>query len=81
MLNIVSISGKESHANAGAYCAPEHGVVAFSGSVCEDVREKDIKICAVCPGFVITDMVNDRGGLSWGRQSSPTTLSGLCFSC
>ncbi len=58
VVNIASISGKQSHAGAGDYCATKHGVVGFSGSVFEDVRERGIKVCAICPGFVATDMVS-----------------------
>ncbi len=61
VINIASISGKMSHPNAGIYCATKHAVVGFSGSVFEDVREKGIKVCAICPGFVNTDMVAGRG--------------------
>ncbi|NIR32741.1 MAG: SDR family oxidoreductase [Gammaproteobacteria bacterium] len=57
VVNIASISGKQSHAGAGDYCATKHGVIGFSGSVFEDVRERGIKVCAICPGFVATDMV------------------------
>jgi 3-oxoacyl-[acyl-carrier protein] reductase len=61
IVNIASISGKQSHAGAADYCAAKHGVIGFSGAVFEDVREKGVKVCAICPGYVNTDMVADDG--------------------
>lgn len=61
VINIASISGKMSFAGGGGYCATKHAVVGFSHSVFEDVREKGIKVCAICPGYVNTPMVEGRG--------------------
>ncbi len=57
---IASLSGKTSHKGSAAYCASKHGVIGFAGSVFEDVREKGIKVSAICPGFVNTDMITGR---------------------
>ena len=65
VINIASIAGKQSFGNSGIYCATKHGVVGLTGSLFEDVREKNIKVCAICPGFVDTPLVSgpklDRG--------------------
>ncbi len=57
---IASIAGRMSFPSGGAYCASKHAVVGFSGSVFEDVRESGIKVCALCPGYVNTEMVAGR---------------------
>lgn len=58
IINISSIAGKLTSGNAAAYCASKHGVVGFSGALFEDVRDRNIKVCCICPGFVNTPMVN-----------------------
>jgi 3-oxoacyl-[acyl-carrier protein] reductase len=57
---IASIAGKMSFPGSAAYCASKHGVVGFAASVFEDVREQNIKVSAICPGFVNTDMVGGK---------------------
>lgn len=44
-----------------AYVASKHGVVGFAGSLFEDVRERGIKVCAICPGIVNTSVTEDAG--------------------
>lgn len=74
VVNIASMSGKQSHAGSADYCASKHGVIGFSGSVFEDVREKGIKVCAICPGFVNTDMVAS-AGLDAQRMIQPEDIA------
>jgi len=57
VVNIASVSGKQSHGGAADYCATKHAVVGFTGALFEDVRAHGVKVCAICPGFVNTDMV------------------------
>lgn len=57
VINLSSVSGRETHPDGGLYCASKHGVMGFTGSLFEDVREKNIKVSVVCPGFVNTEMV------------------------
>jgi NADP-dependent 3-hydroxy acid dehydrogenase YdfG len=57
IVNIASISGKMSHAGASMYCATKHAVIGFANAVFEDVRERNIKVCSICPGYVNTEMV------------------------
>jgi NADP-dependent 3-hydroxy acid dehydrogenase YdfG len=57
VVNIASISGKQTHAGGGIYCASKFGVLGFSGCLFDEVRDYGIKVCAICPGYVNTDMV------------------------
>jgi len=56
IINIASISGKNTYGTGGIYNATKFGVVGFTGALYEDIREENIKVCAICPGFVSTDM-------------------------
>jgi NAD(P)-dependent dehydrogenase (short-subunit alcohol dehydrogenase family) len=58
VINIASMAGRRPFGGAGAYCATKHGVVGFTHALFEDVRERNIKVCAVCPGFVATEMTS-----------------------
>jgi NADP-dependent 3-hydroxy acid dehydrogenase YdfG len=49
---IASRAGKFAFGMNAAYVASKHGMVGFAGSVFEDVRNHNIKVCAICPGFV-----------------------------
>ncbi len=58
---IASLAGKFAYGMNAAYVASKHGLVGFAGSVFEDVRERDIKVCAICPGLVSTAVTADIG--------------------
>lgn len=49
---IASMAGKRAFANNAAYIASKHGLVGFAGGVFEDLRAHNVKVCAICPGFV-----------------------------
>lgn len=49
---IASMAGKRAFGTNAAYVASKHGMVGFAGSIFEDVRNHNVKVCAICPGFV-----------------------------
>jgi len=57
VINMSSVAGKFTFAGGAGYVASKHALMGFSGSAFEDVREMGVKISAICPGFVNTDMV------------------------
>ena len=61
IVNIASIAGKISFAKGAGYCATKHGLIGYSGAVFEDLRDYNVKVCAICPGYVNTDLVVNRG--------------------
>ncbi|UCH48114.1 MAG: SDR family NAD(P)-dependent oxidoreductase [Betaproteobacteria bacterium] len=61
VINIASMAGRRPFGGASAYCATKHGVVGFSHALFEDVRERNIKVSAVCPGYVATEMTSEMG--------------------
>jgi 3-oxoacyl-[acyl-carrier protein] reductase len=58
---IASISSKITYAGGAAYCASKHAITGFAGSVFEDVRHQNVKVCSICPGYVNTEMVAELG--------------------
>ena len=57
IVNISSVVGIKGYARQGAYTASKHAVVGLSKVLAEEGREKGIRVHAICPGGVATDMV------------------------
>jgi NAD(P)-dependent dehydrogenase (short-subunit alcohol dehydrogenase family) len=57
VVNISSISGKSGEANAAAYAASKFGLIGFTQSLYEEVREHGIKAAVILPGFVNTPLI------------------------
>ena len=56
IVNVSSIWGFQPGANFGAYATSKHAVIGMTRTASLDYADKDIRINAVCPGFVRTDM-------------------------
>jgi 3-oxoacyl-[acyl-carrier protein] reductase len=54
IINIASIAGKVGSANRAAYCASKFGVVGFTESLAEEVRQHGVRATVVCPGSTDT---------------------------
>lgn len=57
VINIGSISGETGEANGAAYSASKFGLIGFTQSLFEEVREHGIKVAVILPGFVDTPMI------------------------
>ncbi len=57
VVNIASISGRVGQGGSAAYAASKAGLIAFSQALFEEVREHNIKVAAIVPGFVDTEMI------------------------
>ena len=57
VINIGSVSGKSGEANGAAYSASKFGLIGFTESLYEEVREQGIKVAVILPGFVDTPMI------------------------
>jgi 3-oxoacyl-[acyl-carrier protein] reductase len=55
IINVASLAGKNTFAGGAVYCASKWGLLGFTHSMAEDVREQGIRVAAVCPGSVATD--------------------------
>ncbi len=59
IINISSVCGKFGFAGTAAYSASKFGLMALSDSLREEGASSNIKVTAICPGFVATPMVTD----------------------
>ena len=59
IVNISSIAGKEGNPNMSAYCSAKHGVVGLTKSAARELIDYDIRINAVCPVLIKTEILDD----------------------
>jgi 3-oxoacyl-[acyl-carrier protein] reductase len=57
VINIGSVSGKSGEANGAAYSASKFGLIGFTQSLYEELREHGIKVSVILPGFVDTPLI------------------------
>lgn len=60
IINISSVLGLKGVPDAGAYCASKHGVVGLSRALAHDLAPRGITVNVICPGWVRTDMAENR---------------------
>jgi 3-oxoacyl-[acyl-carrier protein] reductase len=61
IINIASIAGKVGSANRAVYCASKFGVVGFTESLAEEVRQYGIRVSVICPGSTNTGFSSNEG--------------------
>jgi meso-butanediol dehydrogenase / (S,S)-butanediol dehydrogenase / diacetyl reductase len=59
IVNVASIAGKKGYGGISAYCASKFAVVAFTQALAEELGSANIRVNAVCPGFLRTAMWTD----------------------
>ena len=59
IINTASVAGKTGHGNVAAYCTSKFAVVGFTQSLAEELGPDNIRVNAVCPGFLHTAMWSD----------------------
>jgi NAD(P)-dependent dehydrogenase (short-subunit alcohol dehydrogenase family) len=63
VINTSSITGKRGTGWLAVYSATKHGMVGFTQAMNEELRDAGVKSCALCPGYVDTELaeyVHDR---------------------
>lgn len=66
IINVSSLSAKNSFAAAAAYCASKAGLNAFSEALMQEVRYDNIRVAYVMPGSVSTEFGDHGdGGADW----------------
>lgn len=57
IINICSVVGKAGYPLQSAYVASKHALLGFTKSIAAELYVKNIRVHAVCPGGVFTDMI------------------------
>jgi NAD(P)-dependent dehydrogenase (short-subunit alcohol dehydrogenase family) len=57
IINVSSIRGLLGNPNLASYCASKGGVVLLSKQMALDYARNGIRVNAICPGFVLTEML------------------------
>jgi 3-oxoacyl-[acyl-carrier protein] reductase len=76
IINVASIAGKTGSANRAVYCASKFGVVGFSESLAEEVRQHGIRVSVICPGSTDTSFSSsEMHGKSRERMLRPEDVA------
>ena len=59
IVNVSSGAGKSGFSNLSSYCASKFGMIGLTESVAKEIMDNNIKVMAICPGGVDTDMIKD----------------------
>ena len=75
IFNVASRSGKVGFPESGAYCASKFGMVGLNESLYRELSPLGIKVTALCPAWVDTDMAIEAGTvLEPGDMIQPVDL-------
>lgn len=69
ILEVSSTSAFVPNTNLIVYCASKSYVSAFSLGLREELKDRHINVCAMCPGFMLTEMT--KPGLTKGQSRLP----------
>jgi len=75
IINISSVSGKSGQANGSAYSASKFGLMGFTQSLYEEVREYGIRVAAICPGFVDTTLIPQMRRMDRSKMIRPEDIA------
>jgi NAD(P)-dependent dehydrogenase (short-subunit alcohol dehydrogenase family) len=77
IINISSESGLEYYPGNGAYGVSKHALNALNEFMQRENQEFGIRVNAVCPGMVVTEMTEHNPDLDHGRCMTPDDIADL----
>jgi NAD(P)-dependent dehydrogenase (short-subunit alcohol dehydrogenase family) len=86
IVNTASIAGLVGIPTASAYVASKHGVLGLTKSVALEYAAQNIRVNAVCPGYIVTAMTDDlseeraqqiAAKVPMGRMGTPQEIADL----
>lgn len=75
VVNIASSSGVRGQGGIAAYSAAKAGVLRFSEALFDEAREQGLKVCAICPGFVDTTLLDKDAPLDRTKMIAPEDIA------
>lgn len=78
LIYTASVASHMRYAGGAAYCTSKHGLLGFAHCIFDEVRETGLKVCAVCPGFVNTDMIN-KDSVDATKTIQPEDIAEIIF--
>jgi 3-oxoacyl-[acyl-carrier protein] reductase len=75
IVNIASIAGKKGRAGEASYAAAKFGLLGFTQSLFAEVRSHGIKVAAICPGVVDTDLIPPNARVDRSRFLQPADVA------
>ena len=75
IVNIGSISAKAGQANTAAYSASKFGILGFTQSLFEEVREYGVKVSVILPGFVDTPLIPQNKRVDRSKMIRPEDIA------
>lgn len=75
VINIGSVSGRSGEADGAAYSASKFGLIGFTQSLYEEVREHGIKVSVILPGFVDTPLIPPVKHLDRAKMIQPDDVA------
>ena len=61
IVNMASIVGVYGNVGQANYCAAKAGLIGFTKSLAKELGSRNIRVNAIAPGFIATDMTKDLG--------------------
>ncbi len=73
IVNIASVHGLVASAQKSAYVAAKHGIVGFTKAAALETATTGVTVNAICPGWVLTPLVQKQVDARAARTASTTT--------
>ena len=71
IINIASTHGLVASINKSAYTASKHGLVGLTKVIALETAEEPITCNSICPGFVLTELIEDQIEVVAKRKNVP----------